>query len=323
VGPAHHDHCDEGPDSGPPAGAFLHEAMLYSDHKSYLTGTSRFVRDGLAADEPLLVAVPQEKIDAIRGELGPAAERVRFLDMRQAGRNPNRIIPLVLRAFLDEHGGRRARIIGEPIWPGREPDEVPLAIQHEALINKAFAGRPARILCPYDSELLDPAVLSFAIRTHPHMGDGRAYWACAGYTDPDMVIASFNYPLPDASTPAAELVFDAGRLQGLRQMISTHATRAGLAAERIADLQVAVAEVAANTIEPGNGPGVLRIWHEPDRIICEVRGPGEIADWLAGRVLPSEDSRHGRCLLVANALCDLVESHTHPTSITTRLHMRR
>jgi anti-sigma regulatory factor (Ser/Thr protein kinase) len=178
------------------------------------------------------------------------------------------------------------------------------------------------VACLYDAQGLDPSVLSFATRTHPAITDGDQPRPCAAYTDPDVVVASLNMPLPDESRAAAELVFDATRLRGVRRMVSAHAARAGLATTRIADLQLAVNEVATNTIVHGRGPGTLKIWQEPGRVICEIQGPGEIADWLAGRILPSEESLRGRGLLVANRLCDLVETYTHPLSTTTRLHMR-
>jgi hypothetical protein len=43
---------------------------------------------------------------------------------------------------------------------------------------------------------------------------------------------------------------------------------------------------------------------------------------MAGRVVPAPDSPRGRGLLIANRLCDLVQTHTAPTGTTTRLHMR-
>ncbi|HWG98165.1 MAG TPA: sensor histidine kinase [Pilimelia sp.] len=302
---------------------FRHEALLYLDADAYARASVRFIEAGLAADEPVLVAVPQSNIDLLRDHLGAAAGQVRFVDMRRAGRNPNRIIPWVLRAFLDEHPDRRVRIIGEPIWPGRAPEEVPLAIQHEALINRAFAGRLATILCPYDADQLDASILSFANRTHPVVSDGEQARPCASYTDPERVVATFNEPLPDRSAPAAELVFTRATLGELRHRVARFASRLGLADARAGDLQIAVNEVATNTVVHGSGAGRLRMWPEADRVVCEIQGPGHIADWLAGRLVPPEDSPRGRGLLVANLLCDLVETHTHPTSTTTRLHMRR
>ncbi|NEY36638.1 hypothetical protein GTU99_31595, partial [Streptomyces sp. PRKS01-65] len=161
------------PHPGAPAAAgpvdpFVHPALFYRDDEEYLRGTVPFVREGLAAGEPVAVAVPGERLALIREALGDAADGVRMLDMREAGRNPGRIIPGVLRAFADaQPEGRRVRIIGEPIWAGRSDTEYPACVQHEALINAAFQGRTVTILCPYDAHRLDERVLADAHATHP------------------------------------------------------------------------------------------------------------------------------------------------------------
>src|SRR3954447_18279214 len=92
---------------------FVHPALLYTDDSSYLAATVGFVRAGLQREEPTLVAVPTAKLALLKRELGGLAERITFLDMAVSGRNPNRIIPWVLRAFADAHPGRRVRVIGE------------------------------------------------------------------------------------------------------------------------------------------------------------------------------------------------------------------
>ena len=45
-------------------------------------------------------------------------------------------------------------------------------------------------------------------------------------------------------------------------------------------------------------------------MVCEIRGAGQIADIMAGRILPVPGRPHGRGLLMANRLCDLVQTHT-------------
>ena len=42
---------------------------------------------------------------------------------------------------VDAHPDKHVRVIGEPIWPGRSDLEYPACVQHEALINRAFAVR--------------------------------------------------------------------------------------------------------------------------------------------------------------------------------------
>lgn len=301
---------------------FRHEALLYPDADAYTSVTTRFILDGLAKEEPAMVAVPAANGARIRAALGTHAAQIRFVDITRAGANPNRIIPWLLRAFIDEHPDRPVRVVGESIWPGRPDDEVTLALQHEALINRAFAGRAATILCPFDATRLNSSVLAFANRTHPMIRDSDDVRPCADYVDPDVVVASLNNPLPAAGDVAAEFVFHPANLTDLRNLVARHASHAGMARDRIADLRLAVNEVATNTILHGHGTGAVRIWYEEDRIVCEIKGPGGIDDTLAGRRFPAEKEAGGRGLLVANNLCDLVETYTTPQTTTTRLHMR-
>ncbi len=146
------------------------------------------------------MAVPGPQLKLMKTELGADADQVHFLDMTQAGRNPGRIIPGVLRAFADARSTARVRIIGEPIWPGRTSAEYPACVQHEALINAAFRGREVTILCPYDADGLDEKVLADAYATHPLVIDEGRELASAAYS-PDTVVARYNEPLAPRPRP--------------------------------------------------------------------------------------------------------------------------
>jgi anti-sigma regulatory factor (Ser/Thr protein kinase) len=304
-------------------GVFEHEALLYRSVSDYVAGTVPFVEDGLDTGEPVLVAVPAPNVEVIRGALGStAADRVRFLDMTEAGRNPGRIIPGVLHAFVGEHAPRRVRVIGEPIWAGRSAAEYASCVQHEALINLAFAETAATILCPYDTRRLAAAVISDAERTHPVMVDDAGRKPSDRYADPTVVVAAFNRPFPDPPVPPVTLIFDADELPAVRRFVADHAGAAGLDSARIGDLTVAVNEVATNAVIHGGGPGTLRIWRERGSVVCELCDPGQLNDPLAGRIPPTLDSEHGRGLLLVHHMCDLVQMYTHRSSTTIRLHMR-
>jgi anti-sigma regulatory factor (Ser/Thr protein kinase) len=301
---------------------FQHEALVYRTADEFLAGTVPFVRAGLIADEPVLVAVPPASMELIQSALDASAERVRFVDMTEAGRNPGRIIPGVLHSFVSQHAPQRVRVIGEPIWAGRSAAEYPACVQHEALINLAFADSDLTILCPYDARRLTGAALTDARRTHPVIATGDGRRASEAYAAPDAVVAEFNRPLADPLTPPATFIFDADDLPAVRRFIAGHAGRAGLVANRISDLEVAVNEIATNAVIHGGGPGTLRVWQERGCVICEVSDPGQFTDPLAGRIPPGPDSEHGRGLLLVNYLCDLVRVHTDLMSTTIRLHMR-
>ncbi|MEV4058375.1 sensor histidine kinase [Amycolatopsis sp. NPDC049688] len=290
-----------------PVDPFGHPALFYRGAAEYLAGTVPFVWDGLAAGEPVAVAVPGDNLALLRRELGADAARVRLLDMTEAGRNPGRIIPGVLRAFADTHPGRRARIIGEPIWAARSAVEYPACVQHEALINPAFTGRDVTILCPYDADALSPDVLADAEATHPVLVDGTGRRTSTAY-DPEGVIARYNEPLP-VPEGAFELK-DTTDLAAARALTHVRAAAAGLSADRVADIEVVVTELLSNSVEHGSGTGTLRCWAAAGEFVCEVHDDGHLTDPLAGRHPATPDQPRGRGLLLVNHLADLVRLHT-------------
>ena len=83
-----------------------------------------------------MVAVIGEHREWLEKSLDGQADEVAFVDMGELGRNPARIIP-AWQDFLDAHAGRPVRGIGEPIWPGRRPEELLECQLHEALLNVA------------------------------------------------------------------------------------------------------------------------------------------------------------------------------------------
>lgn len=302
-----------------PGEALGHEALYYRTVEEFLTGTLRFVRGGLAAGEPVFVAVPGPKVDLLRAGLKGSAGQVRFADMTEVGRNPDRIIPAV-RQFTAAHAGRRVRFVGEPIWPGRSAAEICEGTRHEALLNTAFAATPITIVCPYDAVGLSPAVLADAARTHPVVVRGGRRRRSPAYTDPARVLAG-DRPLPEPPGDVAVLPFDRGHLPVLRRLVRQ---RAGLTGDRADNLLLAVNEVATNSCLHAGEGGVLRIWQDPERdgVVCEVRDRGHITDPLAGRHLPTVNAEQGRGLWLANQVCDLVEIRSDDRGSTVRLHVR-
>jgi anti-sigma regulatory factor (Ser/Thr protein kinase) len=283
---------------------FSHPALLYRGEREYLAGTLPFVRNALDVGEPVAVAVPGRRLELLRARLGAAAQRVRFVDMGVAGRNPGRIIPKVLRDFADAHPGRRVRIIGEPIWRGRSAAEYPACAQHEALINHAFAGRAATILCPYDAEELDGRVLEDAALTHPVLIEHGAERPSPDF-DPEKIIEAYNDLGPE-SADAAALDFDAGALGDVRAFATAEAARHGLAGDRLLDLELTVNELAANSVVHGGGHGTIRVWSRSGHVVCEISDSGRLRDPLAGRHPVGPEAHGGRGLLLVNQISDLV-----------------
>ncbi|MFI8067828.1 anti-sigma factor RsbA family regulatory protein [Streptomyces sp. NPDC086033] len=305
--------------TAPSVEPFVHPALFYRGEEEYLHGTVPFVRDGLKAGEPVAVAVPGPNLAMLKAALGEDVAHVKFLDMTEAGRNPGRIIPRVLRAFADTHRHTRVRIIGEPIWAGRSTVEYPACVQHEALINPAFEGRDVTILCPYDADRLDEQVLTDAYATHPLIISGGRERPSTSYA-PEHVVARYNQPLEQPAA-AEELAFQADRLPGARHFAVERAARFGLSGGRLEDVALIVAELTTNSVVHGGGSGVLRVWAEGDQVVCEVRDHGNLDDPLAGRRPPAREKPGGRGLLLVHSLADLVRLHTGPDGTTVRCYL--
>jgi anti-sigma regulatory factor (Ser/Thr protein kinase) len=299
---------------------FVHPALFYRTEQEYTQQTVSFLREGLAHDEPMAVAVPGPNLELIRNGLGADAEGILFLDMTDVGRNPGRIIPKVLRGFADAHRRGRVRIIGEPIWAGRSTVEYPACAQHEALINAAFEGRAVTILCPYDVSRLEAQVIADARITHPTVISGNGREQISDVYDWEAVVSRYNEALPPAPG-AAVFSFATEDLPAVRRFAVAQAERLGVAGARLVDAELAVAELTTNSAVHGGGRGSVAVWAEQGQIVFEVRDSGRLTDPLAGRRPPDHGQLGGRGLLLVHYVSDLVRLHTSDEGTTVRFYL--
>lgn len=302
-----------------PADACRHIALLYAGPAEYLLGLRRFIRAGGSDDEATLVAVPQGNSQLLRRELRGESASLTFTDMTELGRNPARIIPEII-GFARRHPGRRTRCVAEPTWPGRSPAELQETARHEALANLAFREIRVTILCPYSTADLPSSVVADVACTHPFLVSGGQQRASSRYPGADAQPRR-NCMLPTPPGDASVLDY-ATDLRPVRRFIAASSHRTGLAAERAADLVLAVSELAANTLRHTDAGGTVTIWHTPDHVVCQVHDSGWITDPLAGHRMPPDSLRRGSGLWLVNQLCDLTQTRTTPSGTVTRLHMR-
>jgi anti-sigma regulatory factor (Ser/Thr protein kinase) len=306
--------------------SFRHEALFYNGVDGFLRGALPFAAEALEAGEPLLVAVGEQRAALLHDVLVEEAERVRFLDVRELARNPARLIG-ACREFVAEHaaGGRSVRVLGEPVWAGRDEQELEECARHESLLNIAFAHGPAwRLLCPYDLDALAPSVIDAARRTHPalmHEGISRRNGAFLPF---DVAPGPFNGTLPAPPAAHEQLLFTRNGIGTIRELIAARSATAELGVEAGEDLVLAVNELATNSVQYGGGGGTLRIWREgEDRLVCEVRDRGFIRDPLVGRLQPPIEQHGGRGLWLVNQLCDLAQIRSAPSGTVVRVQMQR
>ena len=307
-----------------PHPGYRHDALLYAGTTDFVARTAPFIRGGLAAGEPVMVVTGAKKIELLRAELGTEAEGVVFADMGKVGANPARIIPF-WQEFVDKHigGGRPFRGIGEPIWAGRSPAELVECQRHESLLNVALSQEtPMWLLCPYDAEGLDAAVIAEALRSHPFVTEGSTQRESGDFRGVDASGAPFDVPLPPPPSGSHEFEFGPGTLKVIREIVSASAYGAGLDPERANDLVLAAHEVAVNSVVHGGGRGAVRVWRGEDALVCEVSDRGRIDEPLAGRQRPGSGASDRRGLWLANRLCDLVQIRCLQSGSVVRLHMR-
>jgi anti-sigma regulatory factor (Ser/Thr protein kinase) len=302
-----------------PAG-LIHQVLLYESPQQFLAGAGPFIQDGLSRGEPILAVTTQRNSSLLRDSLGGSVDGVEFVDQATWYDTPGRALAAChryMRERIDNH--ERVRLIGEPLWAGRDALEMVEWKRFEATMNVAFARRPAWLLCSYDSSTLPAEVVADARRFHPQLSGGSAN---DSYLDPAAFSAEYDRALPPAPEGGfAALGFDADPAP-VRDFVAVHGTRSGLNGARLDDLVLAANEIATNAIRHGAGHGRVRVWREGPWVLCEVTDPGDADDGMLGCLPPDPDADNGHGLWIARQLCDLLQIRTRQPGTTVRMYMR-
>jgi hypothetical protein len=303
---------------------FIHSALLYQSEQEYLDFVVRFVHDGLARDEAVLVAVPGDKLDLLCDALnaggGGFAAELRMADIAEVGRNPGRFMAMEA-SFADEHPGRRVRIVSQLAFPGRTQGEFVACIEHEALVNRALEGYRATGLCLYDASLVDEDVLADARATHPLLWRCGALHRSAEYA-PDEVLERCNQPLRAKPGAVTYTVRKSADLRLARLFAVDYAGWVGMSEDGIEDLQLIATELATNSLMYTDGACRLAFWWDYPHLVCEARDGGRLDDPMVGRMHPGPCGPASRGLFLVNAISDLVRTHTTSTGTTIQAYLR-
>ncbi len=184
----------------------------------------------------------------------------------------------------------------------------------------ALTGSDADALCCYDQRL-DGALLAAAEHAHPVVLRGCPRREIRTSLDESPVTEIAEGRLRAPPDRVSVLTFR-GDQAAVRGFTADHARHAGLSASRVTDLVIAVAELAANTLQHTSTAGVLTIWTDAGEIICQVSDKGEITDPLAGTLRPDPADLGSRGLWLVHQVSDLVQIRSGPAGNTIRVHMR-
>lgn len=295
---------------------FVHYALLYRSEQEYLQAAVPYIIEGLAADEPVMVAVPRNNLEPLRNALGDAAAQVAMADMTELGRNPGHLLG-ALGSFAANHPKRRVRVLGECIWPDRSAGEYAACVQHEAFSNSALHGFEMTGLCPYNVSGLDEHVVADARATHPLLWQSGSLNRSPDYAPGD-AFARYNQPLPRNPGAVECMVRSLSDLLGARSFAARYAGWVGLSQDAVAELQLIVTELATNSMRHTGGICRLGLWIQDGQLVCEARDRGPFAERPPGCGPP----RVGSGLFLINAMADLVRTHTAPTSTTIQVYLR-
>jgi anti-sigma regulatory factor (Ser/Thr protein kinase) len=303
---------------------FVHSALLYQSQQEFLDFVLRFVTDGLAAGEPVLLAVPGDKLALLRDELGREYDGIpaglHTADITEIARNPSRFLAIKSQ-FAEQYRDRRVRIASQLAWPGRSHDELVACVEDEALVNEAFEGRQVNCLCLYDASRLNEDVLAGARATHPLL------WSCGALHDsaeyaPDDALARCNKPLPIHPGAVTYTVRKTADLRPARSFAVNYASWVGLSEDGTEDLQLIATELATNSLMYTDGACQLAFWRDKQHLVCEARDTGRFTDPLAGRRPPTGSGTASRGLFLVNAMADLVRTHTTTSGTTIQAYLR-
>ena len=299
--------------------SYRHEALLWHTAEDFTDTLVPFVDEGLDAGEPVMVAVTPQHTSWLQEALGDAAaHEVQFVDMMSLGRNPARIIP-AWREFVDAEsaGHGPVRGIGEPIWPGRHSEELLECQLHEALLNVAIEpATPLWLICPYDAASLDPGVLEEAARSHPVLVEAGAHRGSAHYVGRPHADALFGAGLSEPRGRPLVASYTAETIHRLLAYVKLELWITGLSAERAAQLAAATEVLARGSLHRGSADVSIRLWSDPDAVVCEVSDDAPVSDPLHGRSLPTHEHEG---LWRVNQACDLVQLRSTEDRTTVRI----
>jgi anti-sigma regulatory factor (Ser/Thr protein kinase) len=306
---------------------YFHEAVYYASDQELLAVVVPFLRGGLAAGEPTVVALGEPHTELVRAAL-PAedASRVVFQPGGDVYARPASVIRSY-RSMLADYaasGAQQIRILGE--LPAAELRATwDWWVRYESAINHAYDDFPLWSLCAYDTRTTSAAVLADVARTHPRAAaPGDRHHPSPDYVEPAWFLRRHAPVVPDplqlTPPPFEQKDPPPGDTRAAIKRLNDAVPGGILPREKLADLQIAATEAIANGLVHGRPPVVVRCWAGTDRIVVTVtdRGDGP-TDLFAGLQAAPHAPNGGFGLWLAHQLCDHIAMDRAADGFTLRM----
>jgi transcriptional regulator with XRE-family HTH domain len=171
-----------------------HQWLPYASELEFSEAGASFLSEGIERSQALIVVTNKKNTNLLHDALGGFASAVQFINSSDWLSAPQETLAS-FRSLIGEkiqEGFGWIRILGEPIWAGRERDEIKAWVRFESFLNIAFASAPATILCPYNTQALPAEIIRAAEETHPEIVTDEESSVSPPYRDPEDFLFSFN-----------------------------------------------------------------------------------------------------------------------------------
>ena len=320
------------------AASGTHRALIGGSDEDLVDGTVAFVRAGLDAGEPVVLAVTDATAALLRPALSDRAE-VHWADWGDVYANGPAAAVTAVRRLGERHRTAAHPVVRVVLEPLAGPDQdtwrewlrYDAVLDHQLQEGELLGDEPLVVLCLCDTRRVPAPLVDGARATHPLLQVDGEDAANPGHVDAAEFLTSMPVPPePLEATPPlvhAESVRD---LRGLRRDLTVQATEASLPAgsePALEDFLLAVDEMTTNALRHGRPPVDLRLWADEKRLVCTVtdRGAGLQDPFIGYGPAHGDDlSLGGMGLWLARQLCDHVDISRSGDGATVRLitHLR-
>ncbi|MCW2677638.1 MAG: putative anti-sigma regulatory factor, serine/threonine protein kinase [Modestobacter sp.] len=304
-----------------------HRALVADSDADLVAAVERFVGDGMAAGEPVVVACTEGTAALLRAVLGdqPATRWAQWSDVFGSGAAAAVTAVRRLAARHRTEAGSLVRVVLEPL-AGPDPETWREWQRFEAVLDHEVAKEPVLALCVTDTRRVLPPLVATARATHPVLMAADGEHHNPDHVDPERYLQSLPIPLEPLEETEPLVQVEAVRdLRGLRRQLAARVAGALLAPgseTALEDFLLAVDEMTTNALRHGRPPVSLRLWAGADRLVCTItdRGAGFEDPFIGYGPAHGEDlSLGGMGLWLARQLCDHVDITPDGTGVHVRL----